>query len=73
MEGIKERWGKLDILVNNAGTAGPKTLIRDTSFEEWRRCLATNLDGPFLCSKLAAIHMEEKKQESREPRESREY
>ena len=37
----------LAALVNNAGVAdfGP---IRETSFDRWRRVMATNLDGPFL-------------------------
>ena len=37
----------LNALVNNAGVAdfGP---IRETTFERWRRVMATNLDGPFL-------------------------
>lgn len=42
-------FGTLDALVNNAGVAdfGP---IAETSFERWRRVMATNLDGPFLVS-----------------------
>ena len=44
---LTARFGRLDALVNNAGVAdfGP---IRETSFERWRRVMATNLDGPFL-------------------------
>ncbi len=44
---IGDGFGALDGLVNNAGVAdfGP---IRDTTFERWRRVMATNLDGPFL-------------------------
>ena len=44
--------GQVDALVNNAGVAdfGP---IRDTSFERWRRVMATNLDGVFLCTQAA--------------------
>ena len=39
--------GRVDALVNNAGVAdfGP---IEDTTFERWRRVMATNLDGVFL-------------------------
>lgn len=44
---VEGQFGHLDGLVNNAGVAdfGP---IRETSFERWRRVMATNLDGPFL-------------------------
>ena len=46
---IDARFGRADALVNNAGVAVFKT-IGDTSFQEWRHVLATNLDGAFLCS-----------------------
>jgi len=41
--------GAVDALVNNAGVAefGP---IDATDFAMWRRIMATNLDGVFLCS-----------------------
>ena len=35
--------------VNNAGIAVFKPVLQ-TSFEEWRAVLATNLDGAFLCT-----------------------
>ncbi|WP_235439192.1 SDR family NAD(P)-dependent oxidoreductase [Candidatus Rhodobacter oscarellae] len=45
--------GRIDNLVNNAGVAefGP---VEDCSFEMWRRVMATNLDGTFLCTQAAA-------------------
>jgi meso-butanediol dehydrogenase / (S,S)-butanediol dehydrogenase / diacetyl reductase len=46
---IDARWGRADALVNNAGVAVFKP-IAETSFAEWRRVLAVNLDGPFLCT-----------------------
>jgi len=46
---IDGAWGRIDALVNNAGTAVFKHLVA-TTFEEWRHVMATNLDGPFLCS-----------------------
>ncbi len=44
--------GSLDALVNNAGVAdfGP---LEETDFARWRRVMATNLDGVFLCSQAA--------------------
>ncbi|MEQ1805644.1 MAG: SDR family oxidoreductase [Burkholderiaceae bacterium] len=51
-EAIAQRWARLDALVNNAGVAVFKPL-RDTTFEDWSRVLATNLNGPFLCSQAA--------------------
>jgi 2-dehydro-3-deoxy-L-rhamnonate dehydrogenase (NAD+) len=44
-------FGKIDILVNNAGIAGANKSVWDTDFEEWRRVLRINLDGPFICCK----------------------
>jgi NAD(P)-dependent dehydrogenase (short-subunit alcohol dehydrogenase family) len=52
----EQRFDRIDILVNNAGTAVFKPLV-DTSFEEWRKVMATNLDGPFLCSQACVPAM----------------
>lgn len=48
----KERFGRLDILVNNAGIfdGGP---LDELSVETWERVMATNLRGPFLCTREA--------------------
>ena len=45
----RDAFGPLHALVNNAGVAdfGP---IQETTFERWRRVMATNLDGVFLVS-----------------------
>jgi meso-butanediol dehydrogenase / (S,S)-butanediol dehydrogenase / diacetyl reductase len=50
---VDQRFGRLDALVNNAGVAVFKP-IAQTSFDEWRTVMATNLDGPFLCTQAAA-------------------
>ena len=47
------RFGRIDALVNNAGIAVFKPLL-ETSFEEWQRVLAVNLNGPFLCTQACA-------------------
>jgi meso-butanediol dehydrogenase / (S,S)-butanediol dehydrogenase / diacetyl reductase len=47
------RFGRIDALVNNAGVAVFKSLL-ETSFDEWRYVMATNLDGAFLCSQACA-------------------
>jgi meso-butanediol dehydrogenase/(S,S)-butanediol dehydrogenase/diacetyl reductase len=46
---VEAAWGRIDALVNNAGTAVFKPMA-EHSFEEWRHVMATNLDGPFLCT-----------------------
>ncbi len=49
IETVAGRFGRIDALVNNAGVAVFKP-ITQTTFEEWRHVLGTNLDGAFLCS-----------------------
>ena len=42
-------FGSVQALVNNAGVAVFKPAL-ETSFDEWRTVMATNLDGAFLCT-----------------------
>lgn len=48
--------GKLDILVNNAAMDSHGSIL-DTSIDEWRGVLDTNLTGPFATMKAAIPHM----------------
>lgn len=50
--------GRIDALVNNAGVAefGP---IESCDFTMWRRVMATNLDGIFLCSQACTNALKE--------------
>ncbi len=44
--------GTLHILVNNAGIQDGAAFA-DMSFDQWRKVLAVNLDGQFLCARAA--------------------
>jgi NAD(P)-dependent dehydrogenase (short-subunit alcohol dehydrogenase family) len=40
--------GAVHTVVANAGTAGPTAPLHEISLQEWRDCVATDLDGVFL-------------------------
>lgn len=47
---VKQKFGRIDILVNNAGITRDALLLRMKE-EDWRKVIATNLDGVFLVTK----------------------
>jgi NAD(P)-dependent dehydrogenase (short-subunit alcohol dehydrogenase family) len=65
-EKTKEAFGRLDVLFNNAGISGAPAAIEETSYEQWRAVLDTNLTGAFLCTQEAFKMMK-----SQEPRGGR--
>ena len=57
---VSQTCGSIDALVNNAGVAdfGP---MEQTTFERWKTVMATNLDGPFLCTQAATSALKQSK------------
>ena len=53
---LADELGGLDVFVNNSG-AGGRSLLVDTSYEDWRETVAINLDGAFVCLQRAARRM----------------
>jgi NAD(P)-dependent dehydrogenase (short-subunit alcohol dehydrogenase family) len=56
---IIQTFGHVNALVNNAGVAIFKPVL-ETSFDEWRTVLGTNLDGTFICSQTFGTLMVER-------------
>ncbi|GAP35394.1 SDR family NAD(P)-dependent oxidoreductase [Piscinibacter sakaiensis] len=52
------RFGGVDHLVHAAGIF-PKVLVQDMSLDQWRQCLAVNLDGSFLVCRASLPHLRE--------------
>jgi len=57
---VDRDFGGVDVLISNAGVSYRNKFV-DTPFEQWRKTLAINLDGMFLCAKEAVIRMERQK------------
>lgn len=49
--------GGVDVLVNNAGIAGPTADVENVSLDDWRQCLAVDLDSHFLTCRAVVPHL----------------
>jgi NAD(P)-dependent dehydrogenase (short-subunit alcohol dehydrogenase family) len=56
VETLIDKLGGLGVLVNNGGTGESERAVA-LPYDDWRTVLATDLDGPFLCSQAAARTM----------------
>lgn len=51
---LESRWHGVDVVCANAGTGGPAGAIETLNYEDWQRCIATNVHGSFLTCRWAA-------------------
>ncbi|MEM8707195.1 MAG: SDR family oxidoreductase [Actinomycetota bacterium] len=56
-QSIELAGGRIDSVFANAGVGGDGSRFPDTTLDEWRRVMTTNLDGVFLLFRAAARHM----------------
>jgi NAD(P)-dependent dehydrogenase (short-subunit alcohol dehydrogenase family) len=56
VDDLAEALGGIGVLVNCAGVTHAASTV-DTAYADWRRVLAVDLDGPFLCAQRAARRM----------------
>ncbi|MCT4607983.1 MAG: SDR family oxidoreductase [Pelagimonas sp.] len=61
LNGIETEWGGIDVVCANAGTGGPAGPIEDLGYEDWQRCVATNVHGSYLTCRWAARVMKAQK------------
>ena len=54
---ISAAGGRIDSVFANAGRGGTGASLVDTTLDQWRAVMATNLDGVFLTFRAAARHM----------------
>lgn len=58
---VIDTFGKIDILFNNAGTMLPSVEIERLDYEQWKETFDVNVNGYFLVSKYAKMHLLESK------------
>lgn len=56
VEEIVAQFGKVDILINNAAFHKSQP-VAETSIEDWKRQIDTNLNGSFYCTRAVLPHM----------------
>ena len=61
VDDISRKQGRIDALVNNAGIAGQTGPIEEQELEDWRACMAVNVEGTFLLTKHVAPLMKSQK------------
>lgn len=54
---VERQLGPVDLLVNNAGHGGQIGPFWEVDPDEWWRCIAVNLRGPFLCARAVVPGM----------------
>lgn len=60
-EAVLKRFGHTDVVVANAGVAGPTKPLHEITPQEWRECMATDLDGVYLTFRRFAPGMIERR------------
>jgi NAD(P)-dependent dehydrogenase (short-subunit alcohol dehydrogenase family) len=45
---VLDHYGQVDVVVANAGIAGAIRPMHEITYEEWRECIGTDLDGVYL-------------------------
>jgi 3-oxoacyl-[acyl-carrier protein] reductase len=57
-----ERFGRIDVLVNNAASYYGVTRqpFTDIPLDQWDRVMATNVKGPWLCTRAVFPHMKQR-------------
>ncbi len=58
---VLTKFSRIDALINNVGMNLLTPSVADTELAMWQKIMDTNLNGTFLCSRKAAIIMQEQK------------